>query len=175
MKSKIALSPCPFCGAKPSVCGSRKTQYIYCGGCNAQGAHFECQFDRFKMPSEFEKTELECYAAWNHRVPETEERNCVRSIEIDPPICRCCKRPMGEKRIIEHDELKLRNCPFCGGKAKVAAKETGQGWTFFIECTNCAAHARFVRGDFENRSKLIKEAAFKWNKREADLMGDLEP
>lgn len=162
-------APCPFCGGSSVIYSTKKTAAVYCAGCHAYGPPV-------KDGAVYEEAVKEACAGWNHQVPETGEKRYVQSTQMDPPICECCKRPMGEGRIIQHDTVNLRNCPFCGGNARTVAKETKKGLVFYIECTECKAHGTSIKGDsLENPSAWIKKAAFKWNKREADLMGDLEP
>ncbi len=169
MNGKVSqLSPCPFCGGSSALYSTAKTSVVYCAGCHAYGSPVMDVAD-------YDEAVREAVFAWNHIVPETGEKSCSQSIVTAPPICKCCKRPMGEGRIIPHDAVYLRDCPFCGGKAQSAFKETKKGLVFYIECPDCKAHGSFIRGDMQNISTLMKKAAFKWNKREADLMGDLEP
>lgn len=50
------------------------------------------------------------------------------------------------------EEIKLKPCPFCGGKAKIV-----KTYTIWVKCINCHASA--------NCHSTKKEAAAAWNRR----------
>ena len=56
-------------------------------------------------------------------------------------------------------EINLKNCPFCGGNAKIVEEyDCMPGvYFYFVECSNCTA--TFLHGELE-KSDVIK----KWNK-----------
>lgn len=54
------------------------------------------------------------------------------------------------------EEIKLKRCPFCGGKAKLTdLKQAPESW---VECTECGARTRF----FSNSEEAAVSA---WNAR----------
>ena len=78
------------------------------------------------------------------------------------------------------DEIKLKPCPFCGGKAEYIINTnyercTTHGWKFGIKCTNCMTELPIkdfiVTVDLESNGKIAfakddrKKAADMWNRR----------
>lgn len=69
-------------------------------------------------------------------------------------------------------ELNIKNCPFCGSKAKLDLV-TDDNTTFmifraFVECTQCEAQSYFVENKIyseESSNKCVTEAVELWNKR----------
>ena len=68
--------------------------------------------------------------------------------------------------------VRLKPCPFCGGKAKAHEKgRRAEGYMWYmIACENCGAN---VTGDHENPynskedGKAIRSAADNWNRRKS--------
>lgn len=57
------------------------------------------------------------------------------------------------------EEIKLKCCPFCGGKAKLTGlKQAPESW---VECTECGARTRF----FSNSEEAAVSA---WNARKIE-------
>lgn len=74
------------------------------------------------------------------------------------------------------DEIELKPCPFCGGKAGYIInsnyeRRTTHGWQFGIKCTNCMTELRIVTVDLESNGRIAfakddrKKAADMWNRR----------
>ena len=78
------------------------------------------------------------------------------------------------------DEIKLKPCPFCGGKAEYIINTnyercTTHGWKFGIKCTNCMTELPMkdflVTADLESNGEIVfakddrKKAADMWNRR----------
>lgn len=71
----------------------------------------------------------------------------------------------------EYNEKELKECPFCGGKARLYRKFDNSGsrnlngWT--IECEKCAAAPYYFLGDFNSDeiTLLRQEVIDRWNKR----------
>ena len=57
----------------------------------------------------------------------------------------------------ETNEIKLKPCPFCGGKAESGTLRTSDGVKFLVECSNCGV-ATLLYYDTE-------KAAGAWNRR----------
>lgn len=63
------------------------------------------------------------------------------------------------------EEIKLKRCPFCGGKAKLTdLKQAPESW---VECTECGARTRF----FSNSEEAAVSA---WNARKIENATETE-
>ena len=62
-------------------------------------------------------------------------------------------------------DYKLKNCPFCGGKAEI--KYVQSGWSYentaYVKCNNCKATGGVIED--HNCGNHFKEAIDKWNHR----------
>lgn len=59
-------------------------------------------------------------------------------------------------------EIKLKNCPFCGGEAEIISS-CFVGWDKQIICKKCGASTRYLCG--VTPSQATKNAIKKWNTR----------
>lgn len=78
------------------------------------------------------------------------------------------------------DEIKLKPCPFCGGKAEYIINRNYEccithGWQLGIKCTNCMIELPtrdfIVTADLKSNGEIVfakddrKKAADMWNRR----------
>lgn len=68
---------------------------------------------------------------------------------------------------------KLKNCPFCGGEAKLKKGYPGQQKAgqrmAFVQCAKCMAKtATFYQMAYENWNDVIKHAIEAWTERVSD-------
>ena len=80
----------------------------------------------------------------------------VKGVEIDP-VTQARGNPGGKE--ITMDEIKLKPCPFCGGKG-VEILEDGNKYLYYrymAQCQKCGANAKL--------SRTKEEARKAWNRR----------
>lgn len=61
------------------------------------------------------------------------------------------------------DELKLRNCPFCGGNAKMRIEAAFGRRSATVECENCGARCGYVEESINYCA--TEKVAENWNRR----------
>ena len=158
----LGLKPCPFCGGNARRAYSRAYEAVGCTHCNSQGPKFP---DKRHERNDPEKA---C-EAWDRRVPDSKETRPAPSTDVPPILCSCCKQVVKEGYVFQHEGLNLRLCPFCGSAARTVARETGSGnLVCFIECGNCNAHTRQMKGAPEEGPVMMRKIARVWNTRESD-------
>ena len=63
-------------------------------------------------------------------------------------------------------DYKLKNCPFCGGKAEI--KYVQSGWSYentaYIKCNNCGATSQHLNITYREE-ELVNRIVDMWNKR----------
>lgn len=65
------------------------------------------------------------------------------------------------------EQLKLKPCPFCGGRARVIGKRRGGSTCYCISCSSCGAKSRvaFVQPWHDSKFVAQCQAAKLWNAR----------
>jgi hypothetical protein len=64
------------------------------------------------------------------------------------------------------EEILLKPCPYCAGKARmiaVAPGEDGGKWMTFVSCVSCGVSSKGVRSD--DRDSAIEMSKEQWNTR----------
>lgn len=65
----------------------------------------------------------------------------------------------------KNDYQKLRECPFCGGKAEYRSTCAGAGYAY-VKCTACNARTGYIALSFDYSTKDVAIEA--WNRRVND-------
>ena len=63
-------------------------------------------------------------------------------------------------------DYKLKNCPFCGGKAGIKYVPIGGGYesSLYVKCNNCGATSQHLNITYREE-ELVNRIVDMWNKR----------
>ncbi len=146
--------PCPFCGGtelRPTY-----EDRIRCSVCEAEGP-IPVLMDKYgPLPA--------MYKVWNKRASDPGEGCVVPSTEIPARMREC-----DDDRIVQHDGLLVKPCPFCGKEARPVATKTDFGLAFRVECTACHSHGRAVGKGCGSNLARVKYAVSLWNTRASNI------
>lgn len=69
------------------------------------------------------------------------------------------------------DDVKLKPCPFCGGKASLKFEDGKFGWPpdlNYVKCVECGARGSVYYSDLRDELYKAKLAIAAWNRRSTD-------